>query len=103
MNIIETSIVETCINGDFVVRYVFDMPWTADAIQAMHHLGRLRYYASFPRPMFQLTCNDIAIVKGVQGMYECRIIYSRSVTDESRRKFMLLLLDAINNPPGEGV
>ena len=77
MKIIARERAENCLDGEFAVKYVFDAPWTREMIQALGTLGRLRYYDSFPRPMFHLACPDGSIVKGVQGVGECRVIYAR--------------------------
>ena len=69
---------ENCFEGDFVFKYVFDTAWTKEAIKNMEALGELRYYESFPRPMFQVKCSDGTIIKGVQGTGECRVIFPRN-------------------------
>jgi hypothetical protein len=88
---------ENCIDGDFVYQYDFDSRWTKDSIQALRELGQLKYYASFPKPMFQLICTDGTFVKGVQGLNECRVIYSKNVPDEAKRQFEKRLDDTIRS------
>ena len=87
MKIVNVSKLENCIDGDFVCKYNLDSAWTKDSIHALKELGRLTYYANFPKPMFQISCNDGAYIKGVQGMSECRVVYDRSKTDEAKARF----------------
>ena len=79
---------ENCLEGDFVFKYTFDEVWTKEAItNNMERLGQLRYYETFPRPMFQIKCSDGTIIKGVQGTGECRVIFPREDPEKARSHF----------------
>lgn len=86
MRIISANKAENCIDGDFVYKYKFDCAWTKESIQELKVLGQLKYYGSFPKPMFQLILSDGTSVKGVQGTDECRVIYNRDDFDETKKR-----------------
>ena len=87
MRIINTERMANCFESEFVYKYFFDTGWTEEAILSMEALGHLRYYADFPRPMFQVQCPDGTIVKGVQSASECRVIFSRDGPDAAKKRF----------------
>jgi hypothetical protein len=87
VKVIARDILENCFEGDFVVNYTFDTSWTKDTIYALKPLGQLKYYETFPRPMFQVTSSGGHFIKGVQGTCECRVIYARDETDENSKNF----------------
>ena len=97
MKMIAKDKMENCFEGDFMVKYTFDTPWTKDIIRSLETLGKLKYYESFPRPMFQLTCLDGIFVKGVQGAYECRVIYARGGYEGSEKLFEKRFEEIINS------
>ena len=96
MKIIKRDNLENCFDSDFVVKYTFDSVWTKDAILGLKCLGQLKYYSSFPKPMFQLTCSGGIFVKGVQGLNECNIIYGRDDVEETNKLFEKHFEDSIN-------
>ena len=87
MKIIECEKMENCFEDEFVFKYLFDASWTEEIIQTMQALGTLRYYKSFPRPMFQVTCSDGTIIKGVERDTECRVIFPRAGSAAARKNF----------------
>ncbi|MCL1917729.1 MAG: hypothetical protein FWG14_05370 [Peptococcaceae bacterium] len=87
MKIISSEKMENCFDGDFVFKYIFDAGWTREDIIRMEAWGSLRYYESFPRPMFQVTCSDGTIIKGVQNDPACRIIFPRATPAAARENF----------------
>ena len=87
MRIIAEEKIENCFEHEFVFKYVFDAKWTKETIKAMEALGKLRYYESFPKPMFHLTFLDSTIVKGVQDTDECRVTFPRVGTTEAKKRF----------------
>ena len=87
MRIVNRERVANCFESEFVYKYFFDMGWTEDAIKSMEAMGYLRYYADFPKPMFQVQCPDGTVIKGVQDTSECRVIFSRDGPDAARRHF----------------
>ncbi|MCL1851433.1 MAG: hypothetical protein FWF88_00155 [Peptococcaceae bacterium] len=87
MKIVDIKKVENCFDGDFVFKYLFDAGWTHSEIIHMEMLGDLRYYQSFPRPMFQVTCSDGTVIKGVENDPECRIIFPRENPTSARKNF----------------
>ena len=87
MRITAKEKMENCFEHEFVFKYIFDTNWTKDTIKAMEALGKLRYYESFPRPMFHLTFFDYTIVKGLQDTEECRVTFPRIGTAEAQKRF----------------
>ena len=87
MRVIAQARLETCFDGTSVAKYFFDAPWTDADIRAFEMLGDLRYYESFPKPMFHVQCPDGTIIKGVLGNSECRVIFPRGDPDAAKRKF----------------
>jgi hypothetical protein len=87
MKVVAAEKMENCFDGDFVYKYIFDSQWTREAIMALDALGRLRFYEDFPKPMFQLACPDDIFIKGVQGTFECRVIYARDGTRVKKSEF----------------
>ena len=87
MRVIDETNLETCFDGTSVVKYFFDAPWTDVDIRTLALLGELRYYESFPRPMFHVQCPDGSVIKGVLGKSECRVIFARGAPDEAKRRF----------------
>jgi len=79
---------DNCFDGDFVSQVSFDEVWTKEAILRLEVLGNLKYYESFPRPMFQLNCPCGSFIKGVQGTNDCRIIHARNSTSETRERLL---------------
>ena len=78
---------ENCFDSEFVFKYLFDANWTEEAIHTMEAFGTLRYYKSFPRPMFQVSCPDGAIIKGLEQDAECRVIFPRTNPAAAREDF----------------
>lgn len=78
MRIIEKEKTDNCFNESFEYRYRFDCVFTKDNIQMLSCLGDLRYYDTFPIPMFCVNNLHGQIIKGVEGSNECRIIYNRN-------------------------
>ena len=87
MKIVSREKAENCFDGEFVFKYIFDTGWTDEAIRMMETIGVLRYYESFPRPMFQVNCPDGTIIKGLQHGQECRIIFPRASPTAARERF----------------
>lgn len=78
---------ENCFDGEFIFQYYFDTHWTKEYIMMLEELGSLRYYESFPRPMFQLNCADGTIIKGLENAKECKAIFPRSNPAVARENF----------------
>ena len=79
---------ENCLEGDFVFKYTFDKVWTKEAIiNNMETIGQLRYYETFPKPMFQVKCSNGTIIKGVQGTDKCRVIFPRNDPEKAKSYF----------------
>ena len=87
MKIVATERAENCFESEFVFKYMLDKSWTKRLIKDMAAFGELRYYDSFPRPMFQVRCVDGTIIKGVQGTDECRVIFPRNEPTKAKKKF----------------
>ena len=87
MKIVAGEKQENCFDGDFVFKYFFDAKWTAETIKIMEAFGRLRYYDSFPKPMFHVQCADGTTIKGLQDTDECRVIFDRNGPDKAKELF----------------
>ena len=87
MRIVSWNKMESCFDGDFVYKYFFDVRWTEEAIKTMGALGHLQYYGSFPRPLFQIQCDDGTIIKGVQDINECRVLFARDGPNMAKERF----------------
>jgi len=96
VKIIAREKTENCFKGNFEFKYVFDTLWTKNTIHALEIFGQLKYYESFPRPMFQLTCTCGSFIKGIQDTNECRIIYNRDKL-ELMKRFEKQLEEIINS------
>jgi hypothetical protein len=78
---------ENCFEHEFVFKYIFDAKWTKETIHAMGTFGKLRYYESFPTPMFHITFLDSTIIKGLLDADECRVTFPRIGTAEAKNRF----------------
>jgi hypothetical protein len=84
MKVVSVEKADNCLDGEFIFMYTFDGEWLAETIQGMGRWGELRYFASFPRPMFELKLPDGTMLKGVQGLNECRAVFPRQGTAEAK-------------------
>ncbi|MBN2083176.1 hypothetical protein JW859_13340 [bacterium] len=100
MKIIDIKKVEDCFDGSSVFSYWFDSQWTEAAIGGLSALGRLEYFADFPRPLFRLTTPEGLHVKGVKGEDNCRVIYPQSNRAEIRQAFERHFAARQQNKPG---
>ena len=87
MKIIDCKKAENCLEGEFIFIYCFDEGWTEEYIRLMESFGVLRYYESFPRPMFQVKCSDGTVIKGLLAEKECRVIFPRSSPEPAKDNF----------------
>ena len=87
MKIIAAEKDQNCFDGEFVFKYFIDTLWTKESIMYMNSLGQLKYYKSFPKPMFEVRCFDGTIIKGVEGTGECRVIFSRDEPTKAKENF----------------
>jgi len=87
MKIVSGQKLENCFDGDFVFGYVFNTKWTKDEVMALKAHGQLRYYDSFPRPMFSVRFPDGTIMKGVEGTPDCRLIFNRDEPETAKKLF----------------
>jgi hypothetical protein len=78
MKIIDCKKAENCLDGEFIYKYYLDTQWTKESIKKLGLFGTLRYYESFPKPMFQVGCPDGTVIKGLESEKEFRIIFPRS-------------------------
>ncbi len=75
MKLVRKELVENCLPSAPEYRYLFSESWTAEAIGELRRLGRLDYYADFPRPFFRLRTPEGAQLRGVQGEPTCRVVF----------------------------
>jgi hypothetical protein len=94
--------IENCVKGEFVYRYFFDAEWTKESILNMAGLGGLKFYESFPRPMFKVVCPDGTIIKGVLRADNCRVIFPRSGAAAAALKFEAQMREIFQEPTREG-
>lgn len=87
MRIVKCTKVEDCFNGSSVYSYEFDESWNLSLIRLLEALGKLQYYADFPRPLFRITSPGGLFIKGVDGDTACRVIYPREGGEEARNRF----------------
>ena len=87
MKIVAQKRLDNCFESDFVFKYFFETCWTEDGIKELEVFGHLRYYHSFPRPMFHIQCVDGTNIKGVQGTDECRVLFARDNPCEAKKRF----------------
>lgn len=87
MRVHTREVLEDCVDGSLAVRYGMDEAWTRDGIVALAGLGRLEYFAHFPRPMFRLRTGLGLEVKAVEGEDTCRLTLPRNGSAEAERQF----------------
>jgi hypothetical protein len=74
MRVIDRRKVEDCLDGGAVFEYEISEPWTAESVRVLEPLGKLEYFAGFPRPLFRLRTQDGVLVTGVTGDTVCRVV-----------------------------
>jgi hypothetical protein len=74
MRITSVEKLDDCFDGSRVYSYHFDQPWTRLAILQLASLGKLDYFADFPRPFFRLRRAGGLLLKGVEGLPHCRVV-----------------------------
>ncbi len=87
MRIIETTVMEDCLKGTLTLLYHFDVPWTKNDILKLSAIGKLDYFADFPKPYFRFLSSDGVQIKGVKGDVTCRIIYPADNRDKIHAEF----------------
>jgi hypothetical protein len=76
---------EQCLEGDEVLEYELEEPWTRSSIVALGEIGELEYYADFPRPFFRVHVEG-GMVKGVEGASGCQVILPRTRREDVRSR-----------------
>ena len=87
MKLIKTEVQPSCIAGGFVYVYHFDQPFDQAIIQAFGRLGTLKYYADFPKPMFEIKCRNKTLIRGVESANECKVIFARATKRDFHADF----------------
>ena len=87
MKIVHAKKLEDCFDGSGVYGYAFDAPWTREFIARLEELGKLEYFAGFPKPLFRLIGSEGFQIKGVEGETTCRAIFPRRDRDAIRERF----------------
>lgn len=77
MKISSVERLEDCFDGSSVYCYHFDRPSTRADIEQLAALGKLEYFADFPRPFYRLCGAGGWQLKGVEGMAHCRVVVPR--------------------------
>lgn len=90
MYVTEVKKVEDCFDGSSVFRYWFDQPWTPETINRLEALGKLDYFADFPRPFFRLSATSGLQVKGVEGEDSCQVVLPREGREPAREELARL-------------
>jgi len=85
MRVVESRKLEDCFDGSSVHWYRFDCPWTQAGILELKSLGKIEYFADFPRPFFRLRTDRGMFVQGICGEHTCRVILPREGNHEVRR------------------
>jgi hypothetical protein len=83
--VLECKQIEDCLDGSSIYSYTLSAAWTRAAIRALGELGRLEYFADFPRPFFRVIGAEGLVIKGVEGETSCRVVYPVQCTAPSRR------------------
>jgi len=87
MKILDRCKLEDCFDGSAVYQYEFADPWNITRIKALARLGKLDYYADFPRPLFRVASARGLFVKGLAGTKLCRVIFPRTDREETVQHF----------------
>jgi len=86
--------VRDCIDGNIIYDYSLDEPITEIFIRAMgQRLGRLEYFADFPRPFFRIQAKGWLELKGVQGETTVEVIFPSQNTQKRKVAFEDELLE----------
>ncbi|MBP7342399.1 MAG: hypothetical protein KA957_08815 [Syntrophaceae bacterium] len=75
MKVLETRVVEECLDGIVIREVLFDGRIGANFIKKLEILGTLEYFPHFPKPFFRVQQSGKYIIKGVEGNETCRIFY----------------------------
>ena len=86
MNILECHKVEDCFDGSAVFDYVLSDCWTESRIRRLEQMGKLEYFADFPRPLFRLRSNEGLFLNGLVGETTCRVILPERNRDSVKHK-----------------
>lgn len=84
VRITETRIIETCLDGTETIEKIMDHPSDRQFIHHLAALGKLEYFADFPRPFFRITRNGSFILKGVEGTCSFQVFIIRNREDAER-------------------
>jgi hypothetical protein len=87
VKILDRCKLEDCFDGSAVYQYEFADPWDVPRIQALARLGKLDYYADFPRPLFRVASASGLFIKGLAGTNHCRVIFPGTNREEVVRHF----------------
>ena len=75
MRIVKVEQLEDCFDNTAEFAYHMSEPWSGPTIRALEELGKLEYFAHFPRPFFRVRTPGGVQIKGVEGETRCRAIY----------------------------
>ena len=75
MKVLETRVVEECLDGVVIREVLFDGRIGANFIKSLEKLGTLEYFPHFPKPFFRVRKKGKYIIKGVEGNETCQIFY----------------------------
>lgn len=84
MRMVRCDRVEDCFDGSSVWVCGFDQPWTEPGVRGLAALGRVEYFADFPRPFFRVLGEDGLQIKGVAGETTCRVVLPGGPPREAR-------------------
>lgn len=85
---------EDCLNGDRQYVVQLDAPWTRTEIMKLASMGKLDYFADFPRPFFRMRGAQGTEIKGVEGLSQCRVLVSSRCSEEFRKQFVRCLANS---------
>lgn len=77
MKLVDTTVIEECIDRGSVVEYRFDRPWTRETVAALKPLGSLEHYANAPRPFFRIKNPGGMTMMGIEGERSIRVTYPK--------------------------
>ena len=79
--------IEDCFDGSKSYRYEFSGVWDRETIFKLERLGKLEYFADFPRPFFRVHLSNGGQIWGVEGESSCRALFSKGADDPAKCAF----------------
>lgn len=88
MIISRVIVIQDCFEDSFIRELVFDGVITLETMLCLSELGRLDYYADFPRPFFRVTKDKEYYFRGVIGGSSVKVVFDRPLSNEETDSFL---------------